>query len=186
MFISNMTSDPHWRKHKSPQAILSSRYSTPDIRRLCGLSLHGLLTASVLHFKRPLALKCRRIAAAARRLSSPALSRCLADHIKSAHAMPAEDLLLFSLHEHWSCLFKHAPETLPWGTTAQKERGGVRRENQITLGINQCDNNTWLDQFRLLSSGLFCDITHHNGIISFNPAFWRDSKHINEKLAFIC
>lgn len=136
MFISNMTSDPYWRKHKSPQAMLSSKYSTPDISHLCGLSLLGLLIVSILHFKHLLALNCRRVAAVALCLSSLTLGCCLADHIKSEHAMPAEDLPLFSLHEHRSCLFEYAPETLSWGTTAQKERGRARRGNKITLGIN--------------------------------------------------
>lgn len=55
--------------------------------------------------------------------------------------MPAEDLALFSRHEHRSCLFTPAPETLPRGKTAQKERGGAMRENQIALGAKQSDRN---------------------------------------------
>lgn len=55
--------------------------------------------------------------------------------------MPAEDLALFSRHEHRSCLFTPAPDTLPRGKTAQKERGGAMRENQIALGAKQSDRN---------------------------------------------
>lgn len=109
-----------------------------DLRPLCRVNIQyltnstfllRLLTASVLYFKPSLALKLRSLQ---QKLAIFCFSLCLEDHIKSEHAMPAEDLPLLSLHEQQSCLFKYAHETLSWGTTAHwdRERGGARRKTK--------------------------------------------------------